>query len=97
MYTPLPETLTIRNSEIHGLGLFATVDIVAGLVLGVTHVVDERFENNHIRTPLGGFYNHSENPNCCTVKDGDLVYLKTLKDIKAGEEITSRYVLYMPL
>jgi SET domain-containing protein len=97
MYVPLPDTLTIKQSAIHGLGLFAAADIVAGVVLGVSHVADDRFENSHIRTPLGGFYNHSENPNCCTVKDGDLVYLKTIRDIKTGEEITSHYVLYTPL
>lgn len=97
MYTPLPETLTIKQSEIHGLGLFAVSDIPAGIVLGISHVVDSRFENGHIRTPLGGFYNHSNEPNCCTVKTKYLVYLKTIKDIKAGAEITSYYFLYSPL
>ena len=32
--------------------------------LGMTHVYDERFEDNYIRLPLGGFFNHSEKPNC---------------------------------
>ena len=27
MYRPLPDSLTVKNSEIHGLGLFATKDI----------------------------------------------------------------------
>ena len=30
--------------------------------IGVTHVRDEQFENKYIRTPLGGFYNHSNDP-----------------------------------
>ena len=97
MYKPLPKALTVKRSEIHGLGLFAVNDIPANTILGISHVEDNRFENNHIRTPLGGFYNHSEEPNCCTVKDKGLVYLKTIKDIKAGTEITSHYFLYSPL
>ena len=62
MYRPLPEQLTIKNSPIEGLGLFATQDIKANSFLGITHIRDEQFENKYIRTPLGGFYNHSNNP-----------------------------------
>jgi SET domain-containing protein len=97
MYQPLPSYLTIKTSEIHGLGLFATHSISSEIVLGITHVADNRFENNCIRTPLGGFYNHSKNPNCETYRHGDFVYLKAISDIEAGEEITSFYNLYMPL
>ena len=96
MYEPLPKFLTIKNSEIHGLGLFATERVPAGTVLGVTHIPDNRFENKHIRTPLGGFYNHSNNPNCEKFYFEGLAYLKTLKDIEAGEEITCLYTLYIP-
>jgi len=63
MYRPLPEGLTIKKSPIEGLGLYATKDIKSNVFIGVTHVLDERFENNYLRTPLGGFYNHSDNPN----------------------------------
>ena len=59
MYRPLPEQLTIKNSPIEGLGLFATKDIKANTFIGITHIRDEQFENKYIRTPLGGFYNHS--------------------------------------
>ena len=62
MYRPLPNGLTIKNSPIEGLGLFATVDIKNNTFIGVTHIRDEQFENKYIRTPLGGFYNHSNNP-----------------------------------
>ncbi len=62
MYRPLPDGLTIKNSQIEGLGLFATVDIEKNTFIGVTHIRDEQFENKYIRTPLGGFYNHSNNP-----------------------------------
>ena len=63
MYKPLPKCLTIKKSPIEGLGLYATEDIKANTFLGITHILDENFENNYIRTPLGGFYNHSNNPN----------------------------------
>ena len=38
-YRPLIEELTIKESEINGLGLHATEDLKAGLFLGVTHAV----------------------------------------------------------
>ena len=62
MYRPLPDGLTIKNSPIEGLGLFATIDIKKNTFIGVTHIRDEQFENKYIRTPLGGFYNHSNDP-----------------------------------
>ena len=62
MYRPLPEGLTIKNSPIEGLGLFATIDIKKNTFIGVTHIRDEQFENKYIRSPLGGFYNHSNEP-----------------------------------
>ena len=63
MYRPLPEILTIKKSSIEGLGLYAQKNIKANTFLGITHILDERFDNKYIRTPLGGFYNHSNNPN----------------------------------
>tara|TARA_Y100000591_G_C21606374_1_gene580540 strand:+ start:129 stop:569 length:441 start_codon:yes stop_codon:yes gene_type:complete len=62
MYRPLPDGLTIKNSPIEGLGLFATIKIKKNSFIGVTHIRDEQFENKYIRTPLGGFYNHSNDP-----------------------------------
>ena len=62
MYRPLPDGLTIKNSPIEGLGLFATININKNTFIGVTHIRDEQSENKYIRTPLGGFYNHSNDP-----------------------------------
>jgi len=64
MYKPLPKEVTIKKSEIDGLGLFTVEDISKGHNFGRTHVSDVRFENGYLRTPLGGFINHSETPNC---------------------------------
>jgi|TARA_B100001741_G_scaffold28125_1_gene20219 hypothetical protein len=62
MYRPLPDGLTIKNSPIEGLGLFTNIDIKKNTFIGITHIRDEQFENKYIRTPLGGFYNHSNEP-----------------------------------
>jgi len=97
MYRPLPDCLTIKQSLIHGLGLFATEYIPSGFDLGVAHVkVVEwlSFPQNHCRTPLGGFYNHSSKPNCKLIDSGLFKRLVAIKDIKKGEEITCEYTLY---
>ena len=61
MYKPLPDSLTIQPSGIEGQGLFANQDIPAREHLGITHI---KLGEKIIRTPLGGFINHSDNPNC---------------------------------
>lgn len=95
-YRPLPFYLTIGKSEIDGNGLFATDDIDANFVIGVTHVKDVRFPDGLIRTPLGGFFNHSENPNCEIIEVDDFLKLKTIKKINKGEELTATYTIYDP-
>ena len=134
MYRPLPDGLTIKNSPIEGLGLFATIEIKTNSFIGVTHIRDEQFENKYIRTPLGGFYNHSNDPTVMrmvsnvlpTLKFGDPIntsvkenrfdendtnrenmyynlsekpdakymFMVSIKDIKAGEELCANYNLY---
>ena len=91
MYKPLPKNLTIQKSAIEGLGLFATADIPKKTSLGLSHI---KVNGEYIRTPLGGFYNHSDNPNCETYIKGEFMFLKTIKDIKKDEEITAIYTLY---
>jgi hypothetical protein len=93
-YRPLPVSLEIRKSEIDGLGLFATQDIPENTELGITHVKDSRFENGYIRTPLGGFFNHSENPNCEAYPDGDFIRLRSKTFIRKDEELLATYWLY---
>ena len=98
MYRPLPDELTIAQSKIEGLGLFAVQELPAYTLLGITHIVDSDFEDGHIRTPLGGFYNHSDDPNCetfqATYKGNRVRYLVTIKDIHKGQELTCSYTLY---
>ena len=76
MYRPLPKGLTIKNSVIEGLGLFATENIKKHSFIGVTHIRDEQFENKYIRTPIGGFYNHSDHPNVIRMVSDALPKLK---------------------
>ncbi len=95
-YMPLPDMLTIRDSSIHGLGLYATKKIEAGFNFGITHIKDDRFEDGYIRTPLGGFFNHSENPNCEVVHSEEFINLVSLKEIEPGDELTCFYTLYNP-
>jgi len=99
MYKPLPESLTIKTSGVHGLGLFADQKIMQGTNLGMSHT---KIKETIFRTPLGGFINHANEPNCVKVellmKNDSFDYKKwnlvTLRDIKKGEELTVRYTFY---
>ena len=70
-YKPLPEYLAIGPSDIHGAGIFAVEDIPAEVMIGITHVYDTNFEDDYIRTPLGGFINHSNKPNCKLIDEDE--------------------------
>ena len=100
-YRPLPEGVTVKASEIDGLGLFAEAPIEANWGLGVARVfIVSPIDNElmQVRTPLGGFVNHSRTPNCVmargyTPEIGACVMLVTLRPIEAGEELTAQYRL----
>ena len=96
MYRPLPSYLTIKPSPVEGLGLFAVEPIKKSTSLGISHVYDKWFDNGYIRTPLGGFINHSTTPNCKTLYEGRLISIITIKDIKEGDELTLTYTMYDP-
>ena len=91
-YRPLPDNLELRPSEIHGYGVFALEDIPAGQILGMSHIQSPEL----IRTPLGGYINHSMNPNCIRILEGNRWYLQSIADISDGEEITLMYKGYKP-
>ena len=98
-YKPLPESVVVRVSPIHGYGLFAIDNIPQGTDLGVSHIFAVGFKNNYVRTPLGGFINHSDTPNCYKVQSHEesvLTYynLHTTRDVEKGEELTVTYTLY---
>ena len=104
MYKPLPESLTIKTSKVNGLGLFAKENIAQATNLGMTHI---KIGDNIFRTPLGGFINHANEPNCVKVEllmsnhddpkakfDYKKWNLVTIKNIKPGEELTLKYTFY---
>ena len=94
-YQALPPFLHVKDSPIAGQGLFAKDDIPEGVDLGITHVVvDEEI----MRTPLGGFINHSDSPNCTKWPEdqewGQIYYMKTTQNINKGEELFLKYTFY---
>ena len=104
MYKPLPESLTIKPSKINGIGLFADQKIIQGTNLGMCHL---KIGDTIFRTPLGGFINHANEPNCVKAElrmtdedtqghkyDYKKWNLVTTKNIKEGEELTTRYTFY---
>ena len=101
MYRPLPDHLTIKASKVNGLGLFAKEGIAQGANIGISHI---EIENNKkkteiLRTPLGGYINHSNEANTVKVELNDDRYRKiwtlvALRNIKPEEELTVRYTFY---
>ncbi len=92
-----PHTI-VKNSTIHGKGLFALNDIKKDQIIG--HFTGKKtshpsaytlwLNNNHsinVEGPLK-YINHSNQPNACYYDDFTVV---ALKDIKKGEEITHNY------
>ena len=99
LYKPLPNNecikLTIEKSKVHGLGLFTQLFVPRGVKFGVSHI---KIKNELIRTHLGGFINHSDNPNCKKIPLQDENYIKynlvAIKDITGGDELTVKYTFY---
>lgn len=89
MYRPLPSCLTIMQSTIDGLGIHATKEIPAKTTLGHTHY--DSVDHGRVRSPLGGFINHSNNPNCFITTDAGDRTLYAIKPIKKGDELTVFY------
>ena len=100
-WRPLPDSITIRESKIEGLGVFATKDLPSETDLGISHVYDNRFPDNYIRLPLGAFINHHEMPNCKAIVSesheslGNIKHIRIItdKDVLSGEELTPNYII----
>lgn len=91
-YKPLPYNLEILDSPIEGQGLFlvnADETLEMGTLLGDSHYLLEGGEL--FRTPLGGFINHSDHPNCVLQWEDDIAYLVTETEVEPGEELTLNY------
>lgn len=113
------EPLEVRDSGVHGLGVFALTDLPAERVLleyagerisweqacadheaagtaghtfyfdlGDGTVIDGGANGNTAR-----FINHGCDPNCETESDGEQVLVRTVRDIRAGDELFIDYNL----
>ena len=89
-YKALPDALHIGDSQVAGQGIFAKEDIPVDTELGLSHILLEEI----IRTPLGGFINHSDDPNCVKYLVDNKYYIKTIRPIKAGDELFLKYTFY---
>jgi hypothetical protein len=82
----MPEGVCVelRNSPIHGKGLFATRDFEVGETVCPGRL-------NGKRTPGGRFINHSSNCNVKPEKEGDDIYAVAARKINAGDELLVDY------
>ena len=75
----------IGDSNIHGKGAFASQYLKGGQTIGLVH------HNDQPASELGKLHNHSEQPNCISIKEGSKRYLVAGGDIQPGEELTTDY------
>jgi len=90
--------VTVKDSRIHGKGLFAEQFITAGTLIGKLEGPRTRDDGPHVlwisdEVGIHGqndirYVNHAKAPNACYFDDGDLI---ALRDIPPGEEITHDY------
>jgi hypothetical protein len=82
----MPEGVCVelRDSPIHGKGLFATRDFEVGETVCPGRL-------NGKRTPGGRFINHSSNCNVKPEKEGDDIYAVAARKISAGDELLVDY------
>ena len=105
-YRALPDGLYISTSPVAGLGVFTNKSLPVGTELGMSHII---IADEIIRTPLGGFINHSDTPNCEKLcprvekmynltkthyKSIKKYYVKVIRPITEGEELFLSYTFY---
>jgi len=83
---PMFSNVEVKESNIHGLGLFATRFHKLG-----EHIAPARL--GEYRTCAGRYTNHSCNPNAVTVKIDGHIALVAITDIKPGEEVLIDYMV----
>lgn len=79
---------SVKDSEIHGKGVFAKENIEKGKKSLACILTDEEF----LYSDLGKYINHSKSPNCKLVDDGSRNFLVVaINDINEGDEILVDY------
>ena len=77
----------IEKSAIHGRGLFTTVNLERGNIIGASHA----YYNGFWYMTTHGYYNHSESPNCVIETKDNINLIIAKVDITRGEELTVDY------
>ena len=90
-YKALPDGLYIGKSPVAGQGIFSMMDIQIGTELGMSHLL---IDDEIIRTPLGGFINHSDTPNCEKYMIDNRYYVRVIISIVPMEELFLKYTFY---
>lgn len=89
-FPPGTYAVTVDQSAIEGLGLYATGDIRTGDLIAPAWIGDKR-------TPAGRYTNHARDPNAIMREISGVIYLYAIKDIAGcaggmlGDEITVNY------
>lgn len=81
---PEGHDVELKESPVHGLGMFATRHFFAGEV-----ICPGRLDGK--RTPAGRYINHSCDANVMPYKFGDDLYVIALKDVGVGNELFIDY------
>ena len=85
---------TVQNSDIHGKGIHAIMDIAKEQSLGIAYTLIGKVNNQFIAGEiheLGMFVNHSKMPSAQPRLEGTSVILVSLHKIKSQSEITVNY------
>lgn len=95
---PVPDGFAVRESQIHGRGLFSLRNISRGETLGIAQTIATDVESDHSiwvrdeehREMVCGFrfINHADDPNVIIYDDLSIV---ALKNIAPEEELTHNY------
>ena len=91
MHDHINDKLVLAPSKIAGTGTFSISPIKKYDIVGLVHM--RMPEGKYHVTTLGHFHNHSSDPTCINILDGQFRWLVAARDISPGEEITTDYTL----
>jgi SET domain-containing protein len=85
------DNFEIKDSDIHGKGIFATKKISPGEFINVA--LFKSGDNFYETTKFGDTINHYNKPNCRTRYEGKYYRTYATKEINPGDEITVDYTV----
>ena len=91
MQSDLGELVCLKDSGVHGIGLFAKQNILKDTLIHYTHIYHPRYKD-WINLVPNCKYNHSkENENCEIVTEDKAMKMVASKDISESEELLVDY------